>query len=344
MDERAWLARYLAFGVMLVGGMEWLLGRVISRLAAVPPIEGVARTIIEVLSRVGFFVLSIAFLLAVALLVLSALQLGERAYRRRGIGDAGLALYLCIFGVFTLSGTLLALITSGEQVWLNVTFNILSAVAVWWLTMRYAMGEASLAARGAVLLLAVAYTGWYWAVLFSIQGVPGNDSFLDRPIDSLLFGELAAVFVPVVFFVAIALPGGRWRHPRRWIAPAIAGLLFSASNVADIIADQGFTGVFSIWSVGFTLYLPWPIYVISLILYLYTLLTCFVKEAGERAWYGDANVGMGLLLLPFAGYYLQLTYQHLLAVLALLLLTRMARPLAIARPARRSEIAERATI
>ena len=43
--------------------------------------------------------------------------------------------------------------------------------------------------------------------------------------------------------------------------------------------------------------------------------------------YTCPDVGMALLLLLYAGFYLQLTYQHLLAVLAVLLLGRIARPL-----------------
>jgi hypothetical protein len=291
----------------------------------------VARAIIETLGRAGFFLLSIAFLLAVALLFVVTLQFGERAYRQRRAADMALAFYLCIFGLFCLSHTLLALLTpSQEQDWLNVTFNLLSALAIWWPVIRFAVGNVWWVAKGAVVLVALAYTGWFWAGFFSISGVRGiigEDSLLDRPVDALHLGELAAVLAPIAFFAAIAVPGGRWRHWKRWIAPGIVGLLFAAGNIADIIVNQGFTGVFSIWSVGFTLFLPWPLYAISLVLFLYTLLTCVARGVIAPTRYGGANVGMGLLLLPFAGYYLQLTYQHLLAALALMLLTGIARPL-----------------
>ncbi len=345
MDERAWLARFLAIGVMLVGGLEWLLGRVVSRLAAAPPIEGIARTIIETLGRIGFFLLSTAFLLAVALLVISALQFGERAYHWRRVSDLALAIYLSVFAIFALAYTLLTLLVlSGDQDWLNVTFNLFSAIAIWWLAIRFIVRPVSWAARASVLLLALAYTGWYWAILLSIRGVPGTGTLLDNPVDALQFGELAAVLVPIALFLAIALPGTGWRSTRRWIAPLTVALLFSAGNIADIIANQGFTGVFSIWSVGFTLYLPWPLYAISLALYLYTLLTCFARSANGHFPFGDANVGLGMLLLPFAGYYLQLTYQHLLALLAMLLFTRIARPLSVAHhPRRKVELVEPAT-
>jgi hypothetical protein len=342
MDERAWLARYLALGVMLVGGLEWLLGRVVSRLAAAPPIEGIARTIIELLGRTGFFLLSTAFLLAVSLLVVSALQLGERAAHNRRLDDMALAILLCIFAVFSLAQTLLAFLSiSGSQEWLTVTFNMLSASLLWWLAIRFILTEASVLARVAVIFVTLAYMGWYWSSFFATTE---SGSLLGSPIDSLHLGELFAVLAPFAFFVAIAVPNRRWTSIKRWIAPIVLGVLFSAGNIADIVFDQGFSGVFSIWSVGFTLFLPFPLYALSLTLYLYTVLTCFAKLKDSWSRYGGPNVGMGLMLLFFAGYYLQLTYQHVLAVLAMALLTRIARPLDAARVVRRRvEVNEQTT-
>jgi hypothetical protein len=144
---------------------------------------------------------------------------------------------------------------------------------------------------------------------------------------------VAAVFAPFAFFIGIAVPGGEWRHARRWIAPAVVFLLFAAGNIADIIANVGYTGVFAIWSVGFTLWLPWPIYGVSLAIFLYLLLTCFGKKGDAASRLACMNRGMGLLLLLFTGYYLQLTYQHLLALLAMLLLSGIARPFDEARRA-----------
>lgn len=372
MDERAWLARYLALAVIVFGGLEWLLGRVVSRLAAAPPISGVGRTIIEILGRTGFFLLSTAFLLALALMLVSAMRFGDVAYRKRYGPDAALSFYLAVFGIVCLANTVLALLSYSQESWLTPAFNVLSALAIWWLALRFMLRPRSWPARLGVLLVALAYSGWFWSIVFPQYATT----------EALQFGELLAVLAPIAFFAAIVLPGGLWRRPARWIAPLIVGVLFAAGNTADIIFDQGFTGVFSIWSVGFTLYLPWPLYALSMILFLYTVLTCFARrkrrtkgevvrgadaqsdapnevitqdnpgfrpedpkrEQRERR-YGDASVGMGLLMLPFAGYYLQLTYQHLLAVLALMLITRVARPFAVPRTEQvpLAEVAEQAT-
>ncbi|MEO8286418.1 MAG: hypothetical protein ABI670_08270 [Chloroflexota bacterium] len=342
MSERAWLARYAALGLIVLGGLEWLLGRVISRFAAIPPLEGVGRTIIETLGRTGLFLISTSFLLAAALYTLAALNLGEHANRRRQVADLALAIYLTLFGVFTAAHALLsALAIFADEAWLNVTFNILSAVALWWVALRFLLSRhpaaetasiasketIGLASKIGVFLVALAYSGWYYSILYSWLSEPGSAAGVGGAGDALRLGELAAALAPFPFFVAIAIPGGEWRRPRRWVLPIVALLLFSAGNIADMIADQGYTGVFAIWSVGFTLYLPWPLYAVSLALFLYALQTCFGRKGGaEAAAFASPNTGMGLLLLFFAGFYLQLTLQHLLALLALLLLTGIARP------------------
>ena len=123
---------------------------------------------------------------------------------------------------------------------------------------------------------------------------------------------------------------------KRWIAPLLLSLAVAAGNIADIATDSGYTGVFSIWSVGFTLWLPWPIYAVSIGLFLYAVLTCFARKVRSTG-YGDGNVAVGMLLILYAGYNLQLTYQHLLVVVAFALLTRVARPL------RKSVTADRST-
>jgi hypothetical protein len=333
MNQRAWLGRYAAIGVIVAGGLEWLLGRVVSRFAAVPPLEGVGRSIVEALGRAGLFLVSTSFIFAATLYFVTTLSMGERANRQRDASALALALYLTVFGVFLVAHAVFTVFSVfGDEAWLNVTFNILSLIAIWWVALRFIFSPghrqtnyANLTFKAGILLLALAYSGWYYSVLCSWLSGPGSSGAM--PADALRLGELAAVLAPMAFFAAVAVPGGEWRRARRWIAPAILLLLFAAANIADILANQGYTGVFAIWSVGFTLWLPWPLYAVSLALYLYSLLTCFTqKEAGVSPFAG-INRGMGQLLLLFAGFYLQLTYQHLLALLAMLLLTGFAHPL-----------------
>ena len=69
----------------------------------------------------------------------------------------------------------------------------------------------------------------------------------------------------------------------------------------------------------------WPIYSVSLALFAYSILTSFSSDTAKPA-YANPNTGVGLLLLLFAGYSLQIPYQHLLAVLSLSLLAGLFKP------------------
>ncbi len=331
-EERSWLSRYLSVGLMIFAGLEWFLGRVVSRTAAAPPLSGIGRTIVEALGRTGFFLFATAFLLATALLLLSAWRLYELARSEHHVDDVALAVFLALFAILDVVQSLLtasSAVTS-EGI-LTFTFNVLSLSAVWWLTVRFLIvGRELLMVKIAVSLAAVAYSCWYYSILLGRISLGSLDV---GSTDILRFGELAAVLTPVAFFFAVAVPH-EWRVGKRWIAPVLLSLALAAGNIADIATGSGYTGVFSIWSVGFTLWLPWPIYAVSIGLFLYAVLTCFARKV-KSGGYGDANVALGMLLTLYAGYNLQLTYQHLLVVLAFALLTRIARPL------RRTALGER---
>jgi hypothetical protein len=184
--------------------------------------------------------------------------------------------------------------------------------------------RATLPLQRAVIASVLGYFCWYAYVLSG--GASGGGLYL------LNAGEVLLLLVPFLLYAAISVPHGQWKRPVRWIMPVILMLLFAAANVADILVDQGFTGVFTLWSVGYTLFLPWPIYVVALGLFTHAVLTAFARNL-PRAVEANRGVGVAMLLFLYAGFNLQLTYQHLLAVLALVLLTGFGSPFPRFRPA-----------
>src|SRR5438067_10956890 len=96
MDERSLLTRYAVVALGVVGGLEWLLNRTVSRVAAAPPLEGTPRDIVEALGRVGYFLVSPAFLLAALLGWLAVAALARRAIRDGRAGRQALSFLLAI--------------------------------------------------------------------------------------------------------------------------------------------------------------------------------------------------------------------------------------------------------
>ncbi|HVG00697.1 MAG TPA: hypothetical protein VND68_12730 [Chloroflexia bacterium] len=318
-DELSLLARYAATALAVVGGLEWLLGRTVSRLAAAPTLEGTPRQLVEFVGRIGLDLISPVAVLALAVLLLLVVQTGASAIRVRDISKLAVSLFLAVFGLLALAHTFFPTLP-----WLNVTLNLLTFVAIWCVAaLSLAERKRSVWMRAGVTLVALAYSGWLYYVLQ--QATVGRGvSLPGAPILFLNLGEIAVVLAPVAFFVAVALPHGQWRQPLRWVLPALLATIFAAGNVADALLNQGFMGVFTIWSVGLNLFLPWPLYAVSGALYVYTILTCF-KGRGRRSREVNAGTGLGLLLLTFAGYALQLPFQFTMSVLSVALLSGLVR-------------------
>lgn len=322
------LLRYAAVGLMAVGGIEWLLGRTVSRLAAAPTLEGTPRLIIETLGRTGLYMVSPAVLLALLLFVGSSIVAGSRSIRRGDRHGLALCIYLGMFGIIAAAHTFYATLA-----WLNIFFNSLALIGAWWVALYCVFqSDRSRSLRVGVLLVAAGYSGWFYFVLqgeLAERGVP----LLGAPVLFLNLGEIAAVAAPFAFFAAIVVPYGQWRHRARWIFPLTMALLFSAGNIADAAFNQGFSGVFAIWSLGFNLFLPWPVYALALLAFLYSVLTCFSRGLrGPRSHWANPDVGMGLLLLLYAGFALQLPYQFVLALLSMSLLSGLALPFSVEKP------------
>ncbi len=286
-------------------------------------LEGAPRAIIEGFGQVGIRLLPLAFIAATLVLFLSTLDLGEQAIQHRKQQSVALAMYLSLFGTLTVAASFFPAAS-----WLETTYSIMSLVALVWVG-RHALGSQTLdkASKWAVASVVLAYAGWFYYIIMQVLGARWGWGWGGAGVVALNIGEIVALAAPFLFFAAVALPNREWVHPKRWILPAIVTLMFAAGNVADMVFDQGFTGVFTLWSVGFTHFLPWPLYALALAAYIYAVLTCFSRDT-KKAAFANPNTGLGLLLLLFAGYNLQLTYQHLLALLAMMLFAGIARPFA----------------
>jgi hypothetical protein len=126
------------------------------------------------------------------------------------------------------------------------------------------------------------------------------------------FGEL------LVVISGFALWWRYRREPLPWTAKVVP-LAAAATFAALYFLQPSMLGVFSIWSVGLTLYLPWPIYALS----LYAIATA--AFAALRMRWTD---GLAILMLMAAGFAPQLSHQFTTGLIGLLLLGQAAPELA----------------
>ena len=310
-----------ALGFLAAAGLtELLLLRTLSRVAVHIPKEGLVLSAYEALTGVGSFAFDLATILAVVVLSLALYAFMRREHWQ----DAGhlpamgaLALLLTWSVLFPLLRAAGGSAGGGapDDV-AKLAFGLAFSLVVVGLALPFALSRrATPARRAAVGLVAAAYLcGQYYTVsyagleLLDRSGPPALASQV------LTLGEVLVVAGAVAIFAgwgAGTSPGGRSGAHLRLAIPTALSLLLLVSY----LANGSTSAIISLWTEGLTLYLPFPLYLAAFWLYGWTVVACFQHRDGFA-------VGCALVLLFVGGYALEVTYQHLLAAIALVVLTQ----------------------
>lgn len=308
------LAPYVLWPLLAAGLSELILFRTLSRVGVHIPKQGVVLNVYEVLVQAGsyaFNVSSIAVVVAVSMIAFGAMRsdLGRRPL---------LAAVAPVLAAFVFVSVLFAFVQEGTSA--RLLYGLMSAAIM----LAFA-GEAYASRRSAPLRFAVVvitvlvYLSAQYHVLaaqaYQVMGLTSN------PPASMPALEVAEALVLMnAFLIFWGWSGVRLRPEARptLLQLSVAGLLvvlFLGSYYGR--SDSSTVAILSLWSLGLTLYLPVPLYALALGLYGATLAGCLVQaRRGGKPPYDAVALG----LLPVAGLTLELTYQHLVALLALSLL------------------------
>ncbi len=309
------VAPYVLWSLLVAGLGELFLYRMFSRVGVHIPKQGVVLDAYDGLVRLGSFafnVSSVMVFLALGLLAYAAIQ---RWSGRSALLAATPALIVA-FGALSF---LLTFVDEGDS--LKLTYGSLS-VGIMLLLAAHAWmdGRSEMPRKVIVTLVVLAYVAAQYYILanqaYRVLGLttvpPGTTRAL----------ELAELLVVVnAFAVFWAWSGIRrglhWRPSRLQVGVAL--FLIVAFVGAYRGEDSSTAAILSLWTLGLTLYLPLPIYALALGLYGVTLVTC-LSEARREPALGWNAIALGLL--PVAGLTLEMTYLHLVALVALLLLVQ----------------------
>jgi hypothetical protein len=284
---------------------DWLIMRTVTRSAIFMPKTPAMITIYEVLNVIGQFAGTLS-----SLLVLGAL--GWIAWRSVQTGVPFVPSFVWL-SLILFSVLFLVIPPTG---WLLVAYDLMLLLAVGIVIRRIAREPAGKRIAGALPALALLIGGIYQIVpaVYEVMVWPGPPHFTNALFS---LGELLIVLSPVAWWWVY----GRGAWWKTWAVAGIPALLFTGM----MLGSPSMTGTIAIWSIGLTLYLPWPVYTVSLWLASTTVLVALRK--GEPA-------GYVILLLAAAGYAPQLSTHLLLGPVALWLLTAPAAALAAnAQPA-----------
>lgn len=296
---------YLVGALLVAGATELLLLRVLSRLGVHIPKEGLLLQAFTLLTGLGSFAFDLATVLGVMALALAAYV--AWTVGRRGplatLAFAGLALLL-------LWGLLLPLVGKDDATSLAFASTSLAVMAL--LAVDYVgQGRVPGWRRLAVALVVAAYAcSQYYVVAHNAYALLGLSALPPHARDIFGLGEALVLLNGLVVFWA-------WGRPLRWGFRLLPATAVSLLLLLSYLGNTSTSAILALWTEGLTLHLPLPFYLLSFWLYLVTVTACLRHQ--RTFWQGAA-----LILLFIAGYTLEMTYQHLLAVLAVLLLTQEA--------------------
>ncbi|HLA19135.1 MAG TPA: hypothetical protein VJ253_07425 [Dehalococcoidia bacterium] len=307
------LAPYALWTLLAAGLGELFLYRMLSRVGVHIPKEGAVLDVYNALVRTGSFafnVSSVAVFLALGLLAYAAARRWGRRQPLRTVTPALIA----AFGAVSL---LFAFVDEGESA--RLAYGAFSAglmialAAIAWTDDR---GDFGRKATVGLIVLAYLFAQYY---TLSNQAYRALDLTAAPPLTARAL-EMAELLVVTTALLAFwrwsgVRAGLSWRPSP--VQVAVAGLLVFAFLGAYRGEDSSTAAILSLWTIGLTLYLPLPVYALALGLYGAALVACLSRARRDPAFVPDA---IALGLLPVAGLTLDLTYQHLVAIVALLLL------------------------
>jgi len=261
----------------------------------------------QVLGFVGQLAATLAGLLALG-------AVGWMAWRRWRT-DRRLGLPLAWLGLVALSLVFLFIAPRG---WSSVGYHLLLLAALGMTGKRMWESQAALESKIAGTLPALALlAGELYQLgpaLYEALRWPGPPPFTGALFN---LGELFVVLSPSALWWAY----GRKAARQNYAWAAIPALAFAAMY----IVNPALTSIITMWSTGLTLYLPWPLYALSL--WLAGLTAMASLRRGDPA-------GWAILLLAAGGYAPQLSTQIFLGLVALWLLALPfdSRSVAVAPP------------
>jgi hypothetical protein len=345
MNDLPLLLRYAVRLLLIVGPVEFLLGRTLSRIGGMLD-PGPVADAVNGLGLLGLKMIEPVHVLALVILVLAAVgpwlrqapALDAAAPSTLRAPRAPLAWpwwLTTLIGLFVLLSLALALLSDWTA--LVVAVNLAAAGIVVGAAGLFALkAQVKLTLRLAVGLLGVAFVGYFVYVLLAVVAglqttgqALGQSTAGDAAVWAHFIGEgFAVLWVFAVFWAVGPLaPPGEGRTPWSWRRLAVAvvpGLLIAITP----LFETWMQGVLARMSIGFTLFLPTPVYALAAVAYVYALLTCWDRRAAVQLripWLRE--LGAGLVLLPVTGLDLLTNYQLTMAALTLLLLTGLLRPL-----------------
>ncbi|MCH8850792.1 MAG: hypothetical protein IIC89_08200, partial [Chloroflexi bacterium] len=274
------------------------------RVGVPVPKRAVFTGLFETASTLGSLAFNFASVLALVLLVL-VLTFVIASERSRAFSP----LIALLAGAFFL-GLFLTLVANTPEA--DALFGV-SAALLALTVLIVAMRTSDLTPVMAIALglMVAAYLSYeYYTLSYVFYRILDYAAIPPLSLDALRLGEALAMVAAGAAFFAWGLP--RWGTVGRGGAAIVAVVLLTLTVAG--LSPVSTMAILALWTTGVSLFLPFPVYLLALALFLLTIVAC-VRD--RRAYW----IAAGLLLVVLAGYMAESTYQHLLFLLGIFFLS-----------------------
>ena len=283
---------------------ETLLLRIVVRVGVHVPKHAALTGLFETASTFGSLAFNFASVLALVLLAL-VLTFVIASKRSRAFSP----LIALLSGALFL-GLFLTLVTDTPEA--DALFGVSAALlALTVLIVAMRTSDLTPAVAIALGLMVAAYLSYeYYTLSYVFYRILDYAAIPPLSLDALRLGEALAMVAAGAVFFAWGLP--RWGVIGRGGAAVVAVVLLTLTVAG--LSPVSTMAILALWTTGVSLFLPFPVYLLALALFLLTIVACF---RDRRAYW----IAAGLLLVLLAGYMAESTYQHLLFLLGIIFLS-----------------------
>jgi len=280
--------------------IEFVSIRLLSRIGSVPPRPWLLNAY-EAMLRIGSVAFSLAAVLVIVLGLLFAQRIITGKSSRRVLGLSLVALYL--IGLLTLVG--------GGSVVLSIAFSVIAALVCALLISHLSLDCNRTVLRVTKLLAILGIASiFYFKLIPQIEYLAGRNLSFLSPLGFYFVGEAATLAATAMISIGFLFRNGALQVSKKALATATITL---ASVSVFYWMGAWLLSLIAMWTLGFTMFLPFPFYAVILFLFTYAVVTSWQRS---QPW-----IAIGLMFLFFAGRLAQLGYLTMLMVAGLAMLS-----------------------
>ncbi len=250
---------------------------------------------------IGSVALSLASGLAILLALLFVQRISRTNIRDRLLGFSLLVMTLVV---------LTTLIEPPSPI-LSLAYSILAVFVVVSLIFHFSMESHRLLLRLAQAFTILAIVSiFYFKLVPQLEYLMGVPLSYARPLEVFLLGEAATLIAALMISTGYLMQSRAGAISKKALVWAS---LIAGGFIIFYVTSSWLLSIIAMWTLGFTMFLPFPLYAIVMFVFVYTVAASWSRS---ESW-----IAMGLLLLLFAGRLAQLGYLSMLMVIGLALIS-----------------------